>query len=305
MRNRNAVYLLHMHYGILFALTALVAWAFDDFFIGRSSKRLGSVQALFFLAWFGTILLLPFSWHGLSVFVSIWSWGSPIITLCIALIVITLIAALADFEALRVGKLSAIDPLYAFEVPLTVGIAYLLIGETLSVASWILIVCMMVGMVLVSTKSLVHLKSIRLEKGLVFALTSILFMGGTNFLTGYGARLTSPVVINWISYAGLAVCTSFYLLYKGQLKHTLRTILQHPALLLGLGIADVIAWTSFAKSASLIPIGLTTAISEAYIGLAVLLGLYFNKEKLRRHQFIGIGIIIVGVVTLSYLSLLE
>jgi uncharacterized membrane protein len=59
---------------------------------------------------------------------------------------------------------------------------------------------------------------------------------------------------------------------------------------------------SFAKSATLIPIGLTTAISESYIALAVLLGLYFNKEKLRYHQFIGIGIIIAGVIALSYLA---
>jgi drug/metabolite transporter (DMT)-like permease len=291
-----------MSIGIFFALLAMVAWAFDDFFIGRSSKKLGSVQALFFLAWFGTLVLLPFSWSGLSTALSLWYWGSPILVLCAILIVVILIASLADFEALRQGKLSAIDPLYAFEVPLTITLAYLIIGETLSLTNWILIACMMLGMILISIKSFTHLKSIRLEKGLVFALVSILFMGVVNFLTGYGARLISPLLINWISYAGLASCTSLYLLWEEKLGNTLRDIMQHRALLLGLGVADVIAWMSFAKSATLIPIGLTTAISESYIALAVLLGLYFNKEKLRYHQFIGIGIIIAGVIALSYLA---
>lgn len=294
-----------MQYGILFALIALIAWAFDDFFIGRSSKRFGSMQALFFLSWFGTIILLPFSWHSLTTVASFWDWSGPLPNVFIALIGITFIAAIADFEALKRGKLSAIDPLYAFEVPLTVGITYLFIGEKLSFLNCVIIGGMLIGIVLVSTKSLSHLKTIRLEKGVFFAILSIIFMGGTNFLTGYGARLVSPLAINWISYAGLAVCTTTYLACSGKLRTTITSLYKHPGILLGLGVADVIAWSSFAKSASLIPIGLTTAISEAYVALAVLLGLYFNKERLRPHQFIGIGIIIVGVITLSYLSQIQ
>lgn len=291
-----------MDYGILFALIALVAWAFDDFFIGRSSKQVGSMQALFFLAWFGTLALLPFSWHNLTTLASIWYWSGPLPTIFIALIAVTFVAALADFEALRRGKLSAIDPLYALEVPLTIGITYLIIGETLSLLNYLLIGSILVGVVLVSTKSLSHIKTIRLEKGVFFAMLSIIFMGGTNFLTGYGARLVSPLAINWISYAGLAVCTTTYMAYSGTLRASVISLSSQPRLLLGLGVADVIAWSSFAKSASLMPIGLTTAISEAYVGLAVLLGLYFNKERLRRHQFVGIGLIIIGVIALSYFS---
>lgn len=258
------------------------------------------MQALFFLAWFGTVTLLPFSWHSLVALTSFWHWSGPLPNIFLMLIAITFVAALADFEALRRGKLSAIDPLYAFEVPLTIGIAYLIIGEKLSLLNCMIVGGMLIGMLLVSTKSLSHLRTIRFEKGVPFALLSIIFMGGTNFLTGYGARLVSPWAINWISYAGLALCTTIYLACSGRLRATIAPLFKHPGLLLSLGAADVIAWTSFAKSASLIPIGLTTAISEAYVALAVLLGLYFNKEQLRRHQFVGIGIIIIGVITLSY-----
>ncbi len=287
--------------GILLALMALIAWAFDDFFIGRSTKKFGDVGALFCLSVFGTLVLLPFTYHEINT-TSLWSPSGSIVWILCGTVVVTLIAALTDFEALRIGKLSTIDPLYALEVPLTLLLSYLIIHETLGSTQLILVGCIVCGMVLVAAQSFKGLKNIRWERGVRMALVSILFMAGVNFLSAYSGRVAGPILANWFSYLGLAVCTGIYLLTTGNMRSVLQAIRANPILALALSIADVVAWTSFIKSASLIPIGLTTAISEAYIAFAVLLGIYINKEKIRRHQIIGICIVVTAVLTLSIIS---
>ncbi len=290
-----------MNTGIALAFVALVAWAFDDFFIGRSTKKLGDAGALFCLSVFGTIVLFPFAYPALSS-TQLWSGASSLLWVLCGTVVVTLIAALADFEALRIGKLSTIDPLYALEVPLTLFLSYIVIHETLGTAQLLLIAVIVCGMFLVAAQSFRGLKNIRWERGVRMALVSIFFMAGVNFLSAYGGRIGSPVLANWFSYMGLAVCTGIYLLVAGKMKHVIQAIRTNPKLALALSVADVIAWSSFIKSASLIPIGLTTAISEAYIAFAVLLGMYANREKVRAHQMVGICVVVAAVVTLSVIS---
>ena len=280
---------------------ALIAWAFDDFFIGRSTKKLGDVGALFCLSLFGTLILLPFTYNDVTN-TSFWSPSEDTLWILCGTVVVTLIAALADFEALRIGKLSTIDPLYALEVPLTLLLTYVVIHETLGTAQLLLVACTVCGMVLVAAQSFKGLQNIRWERGVRMALVSIFFMSGVNFLSAYGGRISNPVFANWFSYMGLALCTGMYLLTTGRMRSVFQAIRANPKLALGLSIADVIAWTSFITSASLIPIGLTTAISEAYIAFAVLLGIYANKEKIRKHQIIGICIVVIAVLTLSVIS---
>lgn len=294
-------YTTSMNLGIVFALIALVAWAFDDFFIGRSTKKLGDAGALFCLSVFGAIVLFPFAYQTLGD-ARLWSPSQGFLWILCGIVVVTLIAALADFEALRIGKLSTIDPLYALEVPLTLLLSYLVIRETLGATQLYLVACIVCGMILVAVKSFKGLKNVRWERGVRMALVSILFMSGVNFLSGYGGRITTPVFANWFSYMGLAVCTGTYLLVTGKMRPVLQAIRANPKLVLALSIADVIAWSSFIKSASLIPIGLATAISEAYIAFAVLLGIYANKEKVHKHQVIGICIVVAAVLTLSITS---
>jgi drug/metabolite transporter (DMT)-like permease len=287
--------------GIFYAISALVAWAFDDFFIGRASKKASSVGALFILALLGTVTLLPAAlltepraYLHLNSTATLWTLG--------LLMVVTLAAALADFEALRVGKLAVVDPLYALEIPITIVVAFIVIGERLGVLELALVVAVVLGMILVSSKSTKDIAHIHWERGTKFALLSVVFMGGTNFLTAYAARLASPLFTNLVSYVGLLVCTGAYLLLSGRMRHTFRVFVSHLWLFLLLGLADIIAWTSFAKAAALLPIGLATAITESYIVLAVILGVALNKERIKRHQIFGIACTVAAVIFLAYIA---
>src|ERR1051325_6628061 len=99
--------------GIIFALAALLFWGIGDFLIQRSTRRFGDWIALFFISLLGTVFIFPFIYHDLSNFdiKSTVLWTASIIIF---------LAALLDFEALKIGKISVIEPIYAFEVMITV-----------------------------------------------------------------------------------------------------------------------------------------------------------------------------------------
>jgi drug/metabolite transporter (DMT)-like permease len=67
-------------------------------------------------------------------------------------------------------------------------------------------------------------------------------------------------------------------------------------------IFDNIAWIAFAFAMTLSPIGITTALSESYIIIAVLLGIFVSKEKLEQHQKIGLVVAVGSAVLLALLS---
>ncbi|MDI6821251.1 MAG: hypothetical protein QMD65_03755 [Patescibacteria group bacterium] len=58
----------------------------------------------------------------------------------------------------------------------------------------------------------------------------------------------------------------------------------------------------FSAQRGFLAISIATTISENYIALTVLLGVFINKEKLQRHQFFGIAIAIISVLVLSYIN---
>lgn len=76
----------------------------------------------------------------------------------------------------------------------------------------------------------------------------------------------------------------------------------NPGPIIGQSILDNTAWVAFAFATIFIPISIATTISESYIALAVFLGIFINREKLRPHQMIGVVLALVGVIALSALT---
>ena len=46
--------------GIIFAFAAMLCWGFGDFLIQKSTRKFGDVETLFFISFFGAVVLFPF-----------------------------------------------------------------------------------------------------------------------------------------------------------------------------------------------------------------------------------------------------
>src|SRR6476620_5466159 len=98
--------------GILFALIAMFSWGIGDFLIQRSARQFGDWIALFYITAFGSIVLFPFVYKDLSTLV----WRQHIFLILLGAGVIMTLAAYWNFEALRIGKISIVEPIFAFEI---------------------------------------------------------------------------------------------------------------------------------------------------------------------------------------------
>ena len=279
--------------GIGLAFVAMLCWGFGDFLIQKSTRKVGDWETLFVICLLSSLMLAPFMWHSMvNLFVTA---NGAIYVLLVAGIVL-FIASLLDLEALRVGKLAIVEPIWSFEIPAAALFAFFILGEHISWVQMIVIALLMFSLMLLAFKGRLS-RSMLLEKGVFIALLAALVMGSANFFLGWGGRVSDPLMANFFTDVFLTLATGMYLVKKGKFIKSFKDIKRYFSLLVPMSIADNIAWLAFVFSMSMVSIGVATAISESYIIIAVLLGLFLNKEKLQFHQKVGlIGAIIAAIV---------
>lgn len=284
--------------GILFAFVSLFSWGLGDFLVQKSARQFGDWVALFYIDILAAIALLPWVWKDLP---ALWHTPQDLFILSVASAII-LLAALLNFEALKRGKISVIEPIFALEVPVTILLATVILNEWLTFWQGGLIMALMLGIFLVVTKSWSSLARIKFEKGVFIAIVGMITMGAVNFLFGVGARQTSPILINWFTSVISVLAVVSYLASQSRLSEIVRDWHSHKKLILGVSIFDNLAWVAYSYSMVYIPIAIATSISESYIALAASLGLIFNREKLKKHQWFGLVVCVVAVVTLAAIT---
>ncbi len=281
--------------GILFAIGAMIFWGFGDFFIQRTTRKLGDWETLFVISLFGLIILTPFVYKDFSFL-------NESFLLLLAVSSVLLVAALLDFEALKRGKLAIIEPALALEVPVSAMLAFLVISEVASFLQAILIGAVILGITLVSLKSFHFKRSAWLEKGAVLGMIGALFMGASNFLVGFASRISNPLLVTWFYSLFLVAVCFIYLIATKKINKLFSDVKRNSKTVLAVSIFDNAAWICFAFAMTLIPIAIAVALSESYIALAALLGLVINREKLLKHQLVGLALTLIGAITLAAIT---
>ena len=289
--------------GIVLAFVAMLCWGFGDFLIQKSTRKVGDWETLFVISFFGTVILLPFSLGSIQTLIA--GGVSTDVVVLIGASIVLFFAALVDFEALKRGKLALVEPIWAFEIPAASMLAYLVLGERITAGQTVLIGLLMLGLILVSLRTgrggLTNKKAL-FEKGTVLAFLGALLMGSANFFIGWGSRVTDPVMIIFFTNVFLAVITFGYLMAKGGIGKLISDTKANFGLLMPMTISDNVAWLAYAFSMSLAPIAVATALSESYVILAVLLGLFINKEKIQTHQKVGLILAVISAVVLAVVT---
>ena len=286
--------------GILFALGSLFCWGFGDFFIQKSARHIGVWRTLFFIGLTGAIILLPFVEKELPGLL----FNLKSLLILGLVVVVSFLAALFDFEALKEGKIAIVEPIVGLELPIAVGLSVAFWGEQLDLLHWIFIVLIFLGVTLSITihHSHLHYHKRIFERGAVFAGLAAVCMALTDFTVGVSSQSISPLVTVWVMHTLLGLFAFIYLLVRGwayqlinDLEHDLKTII-------AVSLFDNFAWIFFALATVRIPISIATTISQSYIALAVILGLFVNREKLKPHQVLGVVLAVLGIIALSLVT---
>lgn len=287
---------MEFEFGVLFALFTLFLWGGGDFLIQRTTRQIGNWETVFLIGLFGTILLTPFVYQDVVRYLS----AASIIAVLAVASIFGLVASLFDFESLKKGKIAAVEPILALEIPTVAVLSLIFLKEVLSLLELFLIAVIIIGLVLVSLRehNFKLLRSKGLEKGVILMTIAAILMGGTAFFVGYGSRITNPLFVNWFVAIIATVFMAAYLFFKGTLPRLVKNVLKSPKLVFTTCLFDNLAWISFAAAVLFIPITIAMTLSENFIAVAVLLGLIVNREMLRLHQKIGFVLALAGTVVL-------
>lgn len=285
--------------GILFALGALLGWGFGDFLIQRSTLKVGRMKVMFYIGVAGMVGLLPFV---IPYFPSLFQHPKQLLIM-VAAGAISFIAALAQLGAFEKGsKLSIVEPILGLELPLTVGFAIAFLAEPFGLIEGLLGLVIFSGILLAITRNhlQLHYHKRIFEKGVLLAAGAAIGQALVNLTIGVGSQEFSPLVAVWFMYSLIAIiCLAYFVGKSGEHRSLVQPFKKHAGLLIIMVIINILGWLSYAYSTTRIPIALAITVSESYIALAVLLGLFIDKEKLKRHQLIGAVCAIMAVLILA------
>ncbi|MFA5886921.1 MAG: EamA family transporter [Patescibacteria group bacterium] len=287
-----------MSLSIILAFGAMFGWGIADFLIQRTIQKVGWLEAIWWINIGSFIFLLPFVWK------SFFTLNGPSIIFLIILGIISIASATAHFKALEAGKLSVVEIILFFELPLTILLGMAFLHNSLSLYQVLLILCLFVGVVLISldlNKIQRHQfwffwqrTKIFLERGVWLAVITAVLLALTNFFVAIGAVNIDPLLAIWFPWTlGALVCLTYFI-YKGRLGKVLHDGRQYWPLILAMAVIDIMGWLFFSFSISKEgELAIIAAVSEGYIVIAMLLGLKFNKEKIRGWQYVGAAITII------------
>ncbi len=281
--------------GVIFAFIAMIGWGFGDFLIQKSTRKVGDWETLFLISFFGIIILTPFVYKDIP---SLFLFGTGFWLMVLASVIL-LFAALLDFEALKEGKLDVVEPIWSLEIIVSAFLAFLILKESIKLIQIIMILFLITGLILVSFRSKFSAKRIHLEKGVALAAMAAVLMGAANFFVGYGSRVSNPLMMNWFLSVFLTVISFIFIFMNYNFKSLAKNYKTQKRIWWGMCIFDNLAWIAFAFAMTLSPIAIAVAISESYIVIAVLLGMFVNKEVLLKHQKIGLVLAIASAIILA------
>lgn len=283
---------MNFELGILFAVIAMFAWGIGDFLIQRSTRRIGVWDTLFFITFTGFLVLTPFA---LKNAYTLFTIGLPLFVLGG---IFYFVAGYLDLRALKEGKLDIVEPIWAFEIVSSCILAFVILKERISITQISFIIILIISLAFLSLKSLKISKKNLLERGVRLAFIAAITMGIANFIIGIGSREIDPITMKWGMDLFLATFSLFFVI-KERKRGIIKSIRNNKKTLIFMSIFDNTAWLAFGFAMALAPISIAVAISESYIIIAVLLGFFINKERLRNHQTIAL---IVSLISAVYLA---
>jgi len=282
--------------GIALAFAAMLGWGIGDFMIQKNARRLGDWETLFVLTAFGALILLPFTYRNIAPL-----FQGPLESMLILLSagLMLLASTLLNFEAFKKGKISVLEPLYSIEIVAASVMAFFVLGDHITWLQGATIAVLVVCLFMVSFRETRLSRKIFLEKGVFMFAAGSFILGFADFLIGWGGRVTDPIMSMFATNLIIAVASGLAIVLRGKTGQMVRDIRTGLSPLLTMAVSENIAWVAYAVAMTLVPIAIATGLSESSIVIAVLLGIFVGKERLQRHQKIGLVGAIVCALALA------
>jgi len=285
--------------GILFGVLAATFWGVGDFLITLLTRRVGtrwallSIQALSLAAW-GLIVLAHAQPAPEAATPALWG-----ILLATA---VCHVAGLAFvYRAFEVGNLAIVSPISSSFAIVTAALS-LLSGErppALVLAGTALLI---VGVTL-ATRAPASGPSAHTLRGVPEAILSAVAFGTMFWLFYFFVQPRMGYTIPMVSLKVMAVLGSALTFLRRPAGAPQATASRSPGslalLAAGAAIADTLAWLTYIGGTHTSYATVVTALASLFSAVTVILAWRFFRERLAPHQWMGIAVILIGILIVS------
>lgn len=284
---------------MIYGLLAAIGWGTTDFLAAVSGRRLGSLPALAVSQLVGIVLATALflvngqgvaSLHGLVWFL-------------IANGVIAMVAYSLHYRALELGPVAVVSPVGAGYAVVGFGLAVLLLpDETPGAVAILGGIVTIVGVFLVSA-NLPALRAGLHERppGLWWAVGSAVGFGVAGFILGVIAKDSN----DWIAtlFTTRVVLVLAYIPLLVARRRTFHKVAGATAIAYvaaaAAGAFDLMGVASYSAGATRGFLSVVLAASAVFPAIAVALSVVFLKERLVVNQYVGIAVVIGGLLLLA------
>jgi drug/metabolite transporter (DMT)-like permease len=302
--------------GALFGAAAAVALGVNQILMTYAARHWGTVRATFAGLFIAFLIFITFT---LATDANLPVRGNDLFPLLFGIGIAAGLAYLAQLESLREGPISVVTPIGATAGAMTVFYAFVLLGERPSALQWVGIPLATAGAVAVSLDLGSGPRFKLISRGPIFAFMAVATGAISNAVLRIPVRElgTMAAIVYQRSFTVALVGIVFYLMVRrGRLTamaagcpapvgpgpasfsaHDRDESLRWAWLLLVVvGFLDAAAFIFFAEGLQRADAWLIGILSQSGRVIAVVGGFVLFQERLRRHQWLGISLVVVGLV---------
>ena len=250
-----------------------------------------------------TIVVLIFSW--IMVFISgSQSTLTSINTKTLVFLILSGIATgaswLCYFKALQIGDVNKVTPIDKSSTILTMIIAFILLGEEITLIKAIAMVLIGIGTYLMITKK----ENVKVEKKnnawLIYALGSAIFASLTSILGKIGIEGIDSTLGTAIRTI-VVLIMAWIVVFVTKKQNTIRNIDKSSWIFLFLsGLATGGSWLCYYRALQTGPASVVVPIDKLSILVTIAFSYIVFKEKLNKQSALGLLLIVMGTLSLLF-----
>ena len=307
-----------MFHGILLGLGTAFCYGSADVFATIVSRRLGILTTLFLshlLSLPFMFIFLAFAWRQLALTPQAFLQSLP---LGLVLGLLVTIGYFAFYRGLELGPLAIVSPITSIDGAITVLLAVLIFHESLDIFKIMALIILFLGIVFVSlegTSPLAFLHTLRMHSfakgGTRWALIAMIAFSFGLFGIGIATKTMNWFLpIFWLRIFSTLAITSVRLWQHTRSRSDMLPTTYtgdegqnswplNIALATLIGTLDSGALLLYSFNTQVATTGIAAAVGSCFVLFPLFFGVIVLHERLAKHQLLGIGLVLSGLILLG------
>lgn len=289
--------------GVLLGLLAAVGWGTGDFITRSVTRQIGALRTIIYVQLFGliavTLLALVMGEFARAASIPAEGWLIGIIGGTVGVF-----ASFTLFNAFEHGVLMIVSPIASSYGAITVLLS-LLSGETLSATRALGVALSILGVILASIeltpgaeRRVAMLGRYQLPPGVALAMIAAVLFGINFWLLGfYVVPALGPVLPVWVTRAlGVMIMFGVALVSRQSSAAPAR---RAALLIVTISLLDTLAFAANNVGMQSEQVSVVAVLSSMFAAVTVVLAAIFLHERIRWGQWLGLALILAGILLVS------